>query len=205
MGSKYEGDTKNGRPEGKGQYTLPTKTKYIGQLKDGMFHGPGTLHFPDGKKLVGEWDNGTIISGQLVFEDGLRTYIPDELKWSHNTINNCRYHTEIPDGMKPAERLMREVGLPSWKIPKGFFDTGDFLYNPDYRIVYDYNLKFRRRADQDEHNSIMKTFEVKYGIDKSNQEENDSIMNGFKENDEIDEKMTQTNLEDLLDLIKEEN
>merc|ERR1711973_1039557 len=56
-GSSYEGEMKNGRMEGKGEYTLPPSlgTKYEGEMKDGMFHGEGTLYFSNGSKYIGKW------------------------------------------------------------------------------------------------------------------------------------------------------
>ena len=187
MGSKYVGDTKSGRLEGEGQYTLPTKSTYVGQLKDGMFHGPGTLHFPDDKAFVGEWENGTVIFGHLVFPDDLETYVPDQSKWEYNTIDDRRYHKEICFGLKPAGRSMLRDGSSKWQIPKGFYDTGDGLYNPKNRIVYDYNMKFLRNADQDEHNWVLSTFEVKDRKDKyADQEEHDSKMNTSEVKDRID-------------------
>ena len=47
-GSSYEGDMKNDKMEGEGEYTFPSGTKYIGSFKDGQFDGKGTLHFKNG-------------------------------------------------------------------------------------------------------------------------------------------------------------
>ncbi|XP_030291757.1 MORN repeat-containing protein 5 isoform X1 [Sparus aurata] len=58
IGSSYKGETKNGRIDGKGEYTFPTETKYVGDTKDGMFHGKGVLHFPNGSKYEATWENG---------------------------------------------------------------------------------------------------------------------------------------------------
>ena len=35
---------------------------------------------------------------------------------------------------------------PAKSIPLGWYDCGDGFYNPDNRIVYDYNIKFLRNA-----------------------------------------------------------
>jgi len=35
---------------------------------------------------------------------------------------------------------------PAKIIPLGWYDCGDGFYNPDNRVVYDYNMKFLRNA-----------------------------------------------------------
>lgn len=35
---------------------------------------------------------------------------------------------------------------PAKSIPLGWYDCGDGFYNPDNRIVYDYDVKFLRNA-----------------------------------------------------------
>ncbi len=53
----YEGETKNGKPNGQGTYTY-AGIKYVGQFKDGKFHGQGTYSWPVGNKYVGEFKGG---------------------------------------------------------------------------------------------------------------------------------------------------
>ena len=71
MNSSYEGEYKNKRMEGNGNYKFATDTKYEGEWKDGMFHGKGTLIFSDGSKYVATWEKGIALEGQYFFEDGL--------------------------------------------------------------------------------------------------------------------------------------
>ena len=53
--SKYEGEIKNGLPNGQGTYTWINGEKYVGEYKDGEQNGQGTYSFPNGDKYVGEW------------------------------------------------------------------------------------------------------------------------------------------------------
>lgn len=57
--SKYVGEVKNSKPNGKGTLTYPDKGgKYEGQWKNGKFHGKGKLTYSDGGIYVGEFKNG---------------------------------------------------------------------------------------------------------------------------------------------------
>ena len=63
--SKYEGEIKNGLPNGQGTYSFPNGDKYVGEWKDGKKNGLGTLTWSKGNKYVGEYKddnrwNGTI-------------------------------------------------------------------------------------------------------------------------------------------------
>ena len=68
---KYEGEIKNGKPDGFGILTYIDLVscrpvcgkKYVGEFKDGMRNGQGTYTFSDGKKYVGEWKDGKRSNG----------------------------------------------------------------------------------------------------------------------------------------------
>ena len=47
-GSRYEGPTSSGRPEGQGTYIFPNGTRYVGGFKNGVFEGKGTMYTPGG-------------------------------------------------------------------------------------------------------------------------------------------------------------
>ncbi|XP_002167332.2 MORN repeat-containing protein 5 isoform X1 [Hydra vulgaris] len=155
-GSSYEGNFDvYGRMDTKGIYQFPDSigTKYIGEFKDGMFHGDGTLHFPGDSKFVGTWKNGKCIKGEYLFKDNL-VYSPED--WGYCEPHDRRYYTEICDGLKPAGLSQLTNEIPSKTIPKGCYDCGDGFYNPEIRVVIDYDNKFLRNADDDEHNWIVK-------------------------------------------------
>ncbi|KAL5013015.1 hypothetical protein ScPMuIL_011566 [Solemya velum] len=154
-GSQYDGDYRNGRMEGKGTYNFPTETKYEGDMKDGMFHGKGTLFFPNGSKYEATWENGIAVQGEYTFADGLE-YREDG--WQYCDGYDRRFFTETCGGLKPAgvgSQLTNRV--PPREIPAGCYDCGDGFYNPQTRVVIDYDHKFLRNADDDEHEWIERT------------------------------------------------
>jgi hypothetical protein len=122
------------------------------------FHGHGTLYFPSGGKCEGEWENGLFQGGdshgKCTFSDGL-VYEPED--WSYCDVLDRRFYTEICHGLKPAGRSQLTNEKPSKEIPIGWYDCGDGLYNPENRVVYDYNHKFLRNADDEEHEWIVRS------------------------------------------------
>jgi hypothetical protein len=64
---KYQGQVKDGKPNGQGTNTYPlTGVKYVGEFKDGKKHGQGTWTYPNGTNYVGEFKDG-IFNGQGTF------------------------------------------------------------------------------------------------------------------------------------------
>jgi hypothetical protein len=55
---KYEGDVKNGKPDGQGTETFPDGSKYIGEWIGGKPTGQGTQTYYDGDKYVGLFKDG---------------------------------------------------------------------------------------------------------------------------------------------------
>ena len=62
-GEKYEGLWNDGEKNGQGTYTFSSGAKYDGLWKDGKKHGQGTFSWSNGNKYVGEWNVG-VIHGQ---------------------------------------------------------------------------------------------------------------------------------------------
>ncbi|XP_056395381.1 MORN repeat-containing protein 5 [Hyla sarda] len=153
-GSRYDGEHQNGRLEGKGEYILPTETRYEGEMKDGMFHGQGTLYFPNGSKYEARWDSGIALEGKYTFADGLEY---EKEKWHYCDGYDRRFYTEICNGLKPAGRSQLTNLHPPRQIPEGCYDCGDGFYDPVSRVVNDYQLRFLRNADDDEHEWIIQT------------------------------------------------
>ena len=67
----YNGDVKDGVPNGLGLMISPNGDKYEGEWMDGLKNGQGTFTFPDGKKYVGEWRDGERWNGAEYDKDGL--------------------------------------------------------------------------------------------------------------------------------------
>ena len=82
---KYQGQVKDGKPNGQGTSTEPDGGKYEGGHKEGNFDGQGTWTEPDGSKYVGEWKDG-LPNGQgtETFPDGTK-YVgeyKDDKRWN---------------------------------------------------------------------------------------------------------------------------
>ena len=60
---KYQGQVKDGKPNGLGSLTYPDGSKYIGEYKDGEKHGIGTLTYSDGTKFVGVFKDDNFWNG----------------------------------------------------------------------------------------------------------------------------------------------
>ena len=56
--TKYMGEIKNGKPDGRGIKLKPYAGKYFGEWKNGKEHGQGTETSPDGNSYEGEWKDG---------------------------------------------------------------------------------------------------------------------------------------------------
>merc|ERR1712098_9999 len=148
-GSSYSGDMKNGRMEGKGEYSFASGTRYCGEMKDGQFHGSGVLHMTTGARIDGTWADGKMVEGKLTFADGLQFEDSDD--WAFCQPTDRRFYTEQCNGIRPAGRSQLTNDHPPRKIPEGHYDTGDGFYDPVKRIVNNYEGAFLRYADDEEH------------------------------------------------------
>ena len=59
--SKYNGEIKNGRPNGFGYQTYKNGNKYFGEHKKGLPNGEGRSIYPDGSMYLGEYKNCKLI------------------------------------------------------------------------------------------------------------------------------------------------
>jgi hypothetical protein len=112
---KYEGEIKNGKPDGQGINTSPDGTNYVGEFKDGRPDGLGITTFHDGEKYEGE------------FKDGLPNGKGTETYSSGN-----KYVGEFKDGKKHGQGKFTIEGGP--KVEGEFKD--DKFWNGTY---YDKN------------------------------------------------------------------
>ncbi len=104
--SKYEGEIKNGFPNGQGILTFPDGEKYVGEYKDGQRNVQGTYTWNDGGKYVGEYKDGKY--------DGQGTYT-----WS----DGRKYEGEYKDGKKNGQ------GTKTWTngdMYEGKFKDGEY-------------------------------------------------------------------------------
>ena len=82
-GNRYEGEFKDGQPNGRGTYFHADGDRYEGEFKDGLRNGHGTLFGSNGDRYEGEFKDG--------YRNGQGTYF-----WS----NGDRYEGEHKDGME---------------------------------------------------------------------------------------------------------
>lgn len=54
-GDMYEGDYREGKPNGKGKYTWKNIITYEGQFVEGYRHGKGIIKSPNGMKFEGDF------------------------------------------------------------------------------------------------------------------------------------------------------
>jgi len=67
---KYQGQVKDGKPNGLGILISPDGHKYVGEWKSGKMNGQGTETFSSGKKFVGEFKNGKLWNGTYYDKNG---------------------------------------------------------------------------------------------------------------------------------------
>ncbi|MBF0316119.1 MAG: hypothetical protein HQK52_22045 [Oligoflexia bacterium] len=61
-GSKYTGEIKDGRPNGKGVLNAKDSVRYIGSFKDGQKQGAFTVNYPDGSSNIQNYTDGKLVS-----------------------------------------------------------------------------------------------------------------------------------------------
>lgn len=87
----YEGEIKNGKPEGRGIYKSPDGFSYEGTWKDGIREGMGYLKWPDGTKYSGEFQRGKRHGrGKQIFKEG-HVYIGDYVNGLRHGLGDFTY------------------------------------------------------------------------------------------------------------------
>jgi len=101
---KYQGQVKDGKPNGLGSLTYPDGSKYVGEYKDGKKHGQGTSTLSGSKIYEGKWKNGKFNGqGTFTYPNGTK-YVGEYKKgkkWNVITYDkdgNIKYR--IVDGWK---------------------------------------------------------------------------------------------------------
>ena len=67
---KYQGQVKDGKPNGLGILTFTDGWKYVGEWKEGIYNGQGTRTYPWGN-YVGEWKEGKGWNGKTYDKNGI--------------------------------------------------------------------------------------------------------------------------------------
>ncbi len=102
---KFEGEVKDGIPNGVGTLKLPGGDKYIGEFKDGKRHGKGSINYSSGGNYEGEWKEGK--------KHGQGTSI---------NYQGIVYEGEFKDGLKHGKG---KETRPDGRITEGEFDDGE--------------------------------------------------------------------------------
>ena len=135
-GDKYEGETKNGKPHGKGVLINSDGEKYEGEFKNGKENGKGTVTSKEGK-IEGEFKNGKLNGkgtstlegikyegefkndkmhgqGTLIYEDGEK-YVGEYKnnkrhgKGIFTFANGAKYKGEFKDGKRHGKGTLTFV------------------------------------------------------------------------------------------------
>jgi hypothetical protein len=92
---KYQGQVKDGKPNGLGSLTYPDGSKYVGEYKDGKRHGQGTSTWSDGRKYVGEYKDG-IPNGQGTHTFGKGDFEGDKYEGDTRVVSQMvKEHTLV--------------------------------------------------------------------------------------------------------------
>ena len=67
---KYQGQVKNGKPNGLGVLIFPNGSKYVGRWKNGIREGQGSQIHKGGGKYSGSWKNGSWWNGKQIDPNG---------------------------------------------------------------------------------------------------------------------------------------
>jgi len=119
--SKYEGEIKNGKPNGQGESTFPDGRKYVGEFKNGYWNGQGTETSPDGEKYVGEFKDGER-NGQGIETSPDGTKYVGEFK---NGFPNGQGTMTLPNGNKYVGKW--KDGFPNGQGTETFSNGGKYV------------------------------------------------------------------------------
>ena len=129
-GNKYDGEWKNGMPDGNVTSTFASGSKYVGEYKEGKKNGQGTYTFSNGDKYTGGFKDGKYHGlGTETFDKGLK-YVGEyrDDKRNGNFIvkyaNGNKYVGEYKDGKKNGQGT---VTFADGLIKQGTWKDGKFL------------------------------------------------------------------------------
>lgn len=119
VGNRYRGETRNGRPHGKGILEYCDGRVYTGCFENGMRHGYGKLVLPDGEYFEGIFQNDSITEDGSYYDKNGKLRNPDKSR--HGSVWTLIW--------EKSWRLIASVGCfilmaiaADWLI--GFFTSG---------------------------------------------------------------------------------
>lgn len=82
-GARFEGEVRNGMPNGRGIFTLPDGGVLKGEFKDALLHGLGVNVYPEGNPFGVERQEGEFIDGNL--QTGIQWTFGDPFYFENGT------------------------------------------------------------------------------------------------------------------------
>ena len=99
-GSSYEGEHRNGKPDGYGLQTWLDGKRFKGGFRNGVPHGSGTMAWPDGNRLDSRWRKGRSYGvGTMTLKDG--TWYRGEFRFGRE---HGKWIATAPDGRQLVSR-----------------------------------------------------------------------------------------------------
>ena len=90
--------------DGQGTLTYPNDTKYVGAFKSGQPSGQGIYLWRDGEALRGDFENGFLIKGEYIFQDGSRVAQNIRRSWHETYAEEAKAAQDKADRER-AERI----------------------------------------------------------------------------------------------------
>jgi hypothetical protein len=97
-GSKYAGEFKDNKWHGQGTYTYSNGNQYVGGYKDDLWHGQGTYTFSSGTKVEGIFKDGNFLYENIVTSNDDENFCLEiGFKRSTPEFDNCVEKTAEKD------------------------------------------------------------------------------------------------------------
>jgi len=119
-GSKYEGEMKDGRRNGKGIWIRPDGMKYEGEWKNNKPDGYGKLTMPDGSVREGYWKQGKFLGKVKPSElEGRVNQLEQDVQYLKQELDNLKVQ-QPEESLSPDKKQEKE---PAGQDMKGSFSS----------------------------------------------------------------------------------
>jgi len=146
---KYEGTIENGKPNGRGIYSLPNGNQYIGEFKDGKKSGHGTYTYKNGDKYIGKWKDGKkSAQGTFLYASGSRFEgeFKDGKKHGRGTLISKNGDKHVGNWIKGKKSGLGKINYASGSIFEGQFKNdkkhgeGNFTWKSGAKRVGEFRI-----------------------------------------------------------------
>jgi hypothetical protein len=134
-GTVYEGEVRDGKPNGQGTLTNQRGSNEYGEWRNGIeYRVSGTIVFSDGTKEVGTWNNdGSASAGTIVWPDGRQYKGHWRFVQGQPDIPSGQGEMTWPDGRKYTGQFSNgtmdgpgKMTYPDGKVEDGAWKAGKF-------------------------------------------------------------------------------